>query len=334
MKREHRMPLIRGASIPVLLFCLTLLSPEAVHAQRSPESVVAGRGGANVTLADIDAFAQTIPESDRANFFNNPRRIESMINNMLLSKQLATLAREQGLDKSPEVEAAPESSREALLGKLEMRRFREEIVVPDLSQLAREKYMADKEAYGAPAVLDVKHILVSTTSRSEQEARTLAEQLEADIRKNPERFDELLEAHSDDPNKAENHGLIHDAGDKRYTEPFAEAARALMVPGEISAPVKTDYGFHILKLIEKAPAQPRSFEEAKADIVAALSKEYVTRQTTLRIDVLRNMPLDADPDLVASLRTRYGVVARVPRAERGESKPAGGESGKKPEDSK
>jgi peptidyl-prolyl cis-trans isomerase C len=77
---------------------------------------------------------------------------------------------------------------------------------------------------------------------------------------------------------------------------------------------KTTHGFHVIKLVERKAARTRPFAEVKAEIVARLGSEYVEKEMRTYTDTLRNMPIDANPDLVASLRTRFGTAPEAPDA--------------------
>jgi peptidyl-prolyl cis-trans isomerase C len=302
------------------LLCLTagFFQEQASSADRSDrQAVVAGQGGVQVTMGDIDTFADRIPESDRAHFFDNPKRIEALINNMLLQKQLAALARSEGVDKSPDLlKAAAEGGiSDEVLAKAEMNRFRTEIKVPDMAALAQEEYLAHKEQYATPAVLEVRHILISLNSRSEQDAQSIADRAYEEVTKNPSQFEDLVEKYSDDPSKAGNEGVLKQVDEKTYDADLVAAARKLEKPGEISPLVKTSYGFEIIKLIKKEPAKPRSYDEVKDQIVETLRASYTEKTLKERIDTLRNKPLDANPELVASLRDRYRISVAPAKAE-------------------
>jgi peptidyl-prolyl cis-trans isomerase C len=272
-------------------------------------AIVASQGGAQVTLGEIDAFAERIPEGDRAHFFDSPKRIEALIGNMLLQKQLAALARSQGLDKAPDVAKPGEEITDEALARAEMARFKDEIQIPDFSALAKEEYVAHKEEYAAPATLQVQHILISTSSRTQEDAKAIADRAYADVKKDPSKFDEWVKQYSDDPSKANNGGLLKQVDEKTYDADMVAAARKLEKPGDISPLVKTSYGFEILKLVAKAPAQPRSFDEVRDQIIEGLRTRYVEKTMKERVDALRNKPLDANPELVASLRDRYKIAA-------------------------
>lgn len=276
----------------------------------SPDSlaVVASQGGQQLTFGDIDDSLERIPAGARAHFIDSPRRIEALLNNMLLQKQLAAQARAAGLDKDPDIAAATGLTQIELLAKAQMKRFKEGIKVPDMAELASEEYIAHKERYGTPAVVDVKAILVSTASRTEEEAKALAATIAEEARKDPSQFDALIEKFSDDPDKDTSHGVVKDAGGAFHASEFAAAANALQNPGEISPVVQTTTGFNVLQLVSRVPAQKPTFEEVREQIVARLGDEYTQKQQKDYIDGLRNNRIDADPDRVASLRTRYTVA--------------------------
>lgn len=294
-----------GLLVRSSMLALLLAVPLAAAQVASTDAVVATQGSASVTLADIDAHVEHIPAKDRANFFDSPRRIQALLRNLLLQKQLAATAREAGLDRKPEFQAPLGQATDAALAKAEMERFRESLPKPDLAQLAKEEFVAHKEKYATPESADVKHILVSTTLRSEPEARAIADDVLERARKDPAKFDDLVQAYSDEENKAENKGLMHDAGRKESIPEFAAAARALEKPGDLSPIVQSKFGFHVLQLVAKLPAKPAVFEDVRARIEAAMLKDYVNDAVQRHTDELRNLPIDANPELVASLRTRY-----------------------------
>ncbi len=303
-----------SAFLPVI--CLLALATFACVAAEgipsgAPSTVVATQGDAIVTLVDIDAFADRMPETQRAAFFNSPSRIEGVVTNLLLQKQLASQARASGLDKDPVVQRDVEMAREDALGKARVERFKAELKLPDFSELAQEDYIANKSKYVNPGMLVVKHVLIATKNRSEDQAKAIAETVVAEAKAHPDQFDALIDKYSDDPSKKVNKGVMENAGDaSKYVPEFATASSALKKPGDVSAPVKTAYGFHVIKLIERTSDKPSSFADVKDQIVARLRSEYVEKQVRAFTDTLRNLPVDANPGLVASLRTRYGEVQK------------------------
>ncbi|MGN6518906.1 MAG: peptidylprolyl isomerase [Dokdonella sp.] len=284
-------------------------SARADSARADANEVIASQGGAKVTFGDIDAFAEPMPALDRSHFFDSPQRIQSLITNMLLQRQLAADARKRGLDKDPDVLASKAGVTDAVLAAAEVRRFRDELVIPDFSELAHERYIAYPEKYAVGGVFDVKQILVSTGIRSDDDAKALAEKAAAEAHADPAQFDALVEKYSDDPGKSRDHGLVKHADSMAYDETFRAAARALQTPGAVSPLVKTEFGYHVLQLVQREQAQRQPFESVREDVIAALKSEYIEKTVRNHLDTLRNNPLDANPAYVAALRTRYKMDA-------------------------
>jgi peptidyl-prolyl cis-trans isomerase C len=268
---------------------------------------VASQGGASVTLADIDAFAERIPPEKRQGFFNSPTRIDGVITNLLLQKQLAAEARKAGIQADPEAVKKGPLAEEEALANARMQRFREELKIPDFEALAQEHYLAHKQDFAIPGKLTVKQILVSNKTRTEADARALADKVEQEAKANPGNFDALVQQYSDDPGKATDLGLVNDVAAKgKYVISFVRAAKALARPGDVSPVFRTPYGLQVIQLVERQPDTQQPFEAVKADIIRQLHDQYVENAVKQHGDVLRNQPMTADANLVASLRTRYG----------------------------
>ena len=304
-----------------LILCASIVLAAAtapLAAQETPvaaQDTVATQGGVSVTLEDVDAFAARMPAGQRPGFFNSPTRIQGVVANLLVQKQLAGEARKAGLDRDPEVQRQVAIATDEALGNARMQRFKSEVKVPDFSELAREDYQAHKETYQTPGKLTVKQVLVSNKTRSEAEAKTIADTVEKEARAHPDQFDALIEKYSDDPGKTTNHGVMEQVGEKgKYVPAFTKAAKALTKPGEISPIVSTPFGLHVLQLVERTPDHQSSFDEVKAGIIEKLGNDYVEKAVKGHVDELRNQPMDANPDVVASLRTRYGKVQAIPGA--------------------
>lgn len=270
-----------------------------------PPGMIARQGNAQVSLQDIDAYAQKIPEKDRAGFFDSPKRIQGVIMNLLLQRQLAAEARTARLDADPLVTLEIQQATEEALARADLEHFRQGLKLPDFTNLAQEYYASHKDEFVTHGVVNVKHVLVSTKDRSEAEAKARIGEVEAAAKAHPDQFDALVEKYSDDPSKDKNHGLIEDGASSKMAPPFAQAAAALKKPGEISPITKTQFGFHVLKLVERKPDTQKTFAEVRTDLIEKLRKDYVEKQSADHVAQLRSISLDANPDLIASLRTRF-----------------------------
>jgi parvulin-like peptidyl-prolyl isomerase len=298
--------------IAVLLLSMTALTAVAQSTGSDlPPGMIARQGGAMVSLQDIDAYAQKIPEKDRAGFFDSPQRIQGVIMNMLLQRQLAAEARAAKLEQNPDVQIQIQQAVDDALARVAVQHYRESLKLPDFAQLAQEYFATHKDEFLIHGAVDVKHVLVSTKDRSDADAKTRIGEVEATAKAHRDQFDALVEKYSDDPSKKDNHGLIENGGSANMAAPFAQAANALKTVGEVSPITKTEYGYHVLMLVGRKPDKQMTYAEVRDGLMLRLRKDYVERQTTDHTNQLRNNVLDANPDLVASLRTRFlppGVV--------------------------
>jgi len=272
-------------------------------------------------LADVDAYVHRIPATDRAGFMGKAERIETMLRNMLLDKQLAYEARELGLDKDPVVQKQIALAIDNALSRARVETFRESLKAPDFSEQAREEYQANKQKYATPKRQDVKHILVDVKARTSEEAEAIINQAAGKLAQDPSQFDALVESLSDDESKKDNHGLIENASSPAFVKQFADAAAKLTKVGEISPPVRTQYGFHILKLVKTQPEALPPFEQVRESIVSRLTAEWMEAQIRGHLDGLRNQTMDPQPEVLATLRDRYSAPAAAPAPTAGETAP-------------
>ncbi|MBI4205978.1 MAG: SurA N-terminal domain-containing protein [Betaproteobacteria bacterium] len=125
------------------------------------------------------------------------------------------------------------------------------------------------------------HILIAVESAAsaeeKQKARARAEELYRQLKQKPDRFGELAKQYSQDPGSAANGGDLGYFGRGTMPKPFEDAAFG-MKAGEISAPVETQYGFHIIRLAGIKGGQGRGFEEARSQIESELKRQRAGRK--------------------------------------------------------
>jgi peptidyl-prolyl cis-trans isomerase D len=140
----------------------------------------------------------------------------------------------------------------------------------------RKYYDEHQNDLGTPEERHAAHILISAsaaTSQAEQDAaKAKAEQLLQQARQYPAKFAELARKNSQDPGSAVNGGDLGFFGRGMMVKPFDDAVFALKV-GEISGLVKSDFGYHIIKLVEVKPSRVLPFDEAREGIVNKLRQQ-------------------------------------------------------------
>ena len=155
----------------------------------------------------------------------------------------------------------------------------------------RERYDARKLNYATPEQRKASHILVKIPSDASDEAvaaaKKKAEDILARIRKG-EDFAALAKAESDDPGSAKQGGDLGFFGKGVMDPAFEEAAFALK-KGEVSEPVRSSFGFHIIKLEDISGGTVKSFDEVKAGIKKEIQVERAEQKYYDMAEQLANL---------------------------------------------
>ncbi len=259
-----------------LLGALTLMGlSSASHAQ----TISDGRG--SVSLADIEQELEAVPPEARANM--SREQMTRFISNVLIDQRLAVAAATAGTPDLPEVRASiARSSRNIVVRAFvdgETQKLAESL--PNLENLARERYEVNKASYVNPAGIRVSHILFKVNVEDPKSADAVvkerAEQVLARLR-NGEDFGKLAQEFSEDFGSARNNGELPGWTTPGKLVPQFEAAAYALKPGEISGLVRTRFGYHIVLLLETKEARQQSFEEVKGQIMAMLRSELLGRE--------------------------------------------------------
>lgn len=141
---------------------------------------------------------------------------------------------------------------------------------------ARKYYDEHLNEFGTPEERRAAHILIAvkgSAPQAEQDmAKAKAEQLLQQVRQDPAKFADLARKYSQDPGSAANGGDLGYFGRGAMVKPFDAAAFALKA-GEISGLVKSDFGFHIIRLLAIKPSRVLPFDEARQGIVNKLRQQ-------------------------------------------------------------
>lgn len=139
-----------------------------------------------------------------------------------------------------------------------------------------DHYAANTARFGQPEQRSASHILIAADRNADAatraKAKAKAEALYATLQKAPERFADLARAESQDPGSAAENGSLGSFGRGMMVKPFEDAVFA-MKPNEISGPVETDFGYHIIRLDGIQPAETAPLAAVRGAIVDELRKQ-------------------------------------------------------------
>lgn len=139
----------------------------------------------------------------------------------------------------------------------------------------------------------VAHIMVAINSnRTSEEAKKRIEEINQQLKQGVS-FASLAKEYSDDPSTAIEGGKIRRFGQGALnSEKFEQTAFSLQKKDEISTPIKTKYGWHIIQLIEKHPL--KTFEEQKGDLTKKVKRDSRSKLVT--------------ESFINSLKEKYSIV--------------------------
>lgn len=251
------------AAFGLLLGLMTpaLLAPAAAQEEQPDRSqlLIATVDGQEIRQADVSALVATLPPQTQ----QLPREqllplvLQELINNKILVK----LARRDGLDKEPEFERQIKSAAEQILRQI----FLEQLSEAALNDEAIQKYY-DENIGSAKGNVEVRarHILLET----EEDALAVVEEIESGGN-----FEQLARDRSTGPSAPAGGDLGYFTRDAMVA-PFAEAAFAMAV-GEVSEPVQTRFGWHIIKVEDRRETAPPPLEQVRDEITRQLFRQVV-----------------------------------------------------------
>jgi peptidyl-prolyl cis-trans isomerase C len=244
----------------------------AVTAPVPPDKVVLTVGDDKLTAGEFEQLVDALPEQVRAAARGPSKRqfAEQLVRIKVMSQE----AVKRKLDETPAVRHQLELQRENLLANLLFQEMTANVKVDDLT--ARQYFEQHKSEYESVHAL---HILIRSKGSpiplaagkkelSEEEALAKAQEIRKKLLAG-EDFVALAKAESDDAGSAPKGGDLGSFKHGQMVSEFDQTAFSLP-PGQISEPVKTKYGYHLIRVEQH---ETKSFEEAKPEIEKKIRPE-------------------------------------------------------------
>ena len=231
------------------------------------DPIVAKVDGQPIRMSDVAAIAQGLPEQARA---LPPQTLYPMLVDQIIdARALAAEARRKGLDKDPDIQRQVDAAAQRAL---ESAILQKEIGPMVTEPALRARYDRDMAGTPGPEEVHARHILVD----DEATAKTII----VELGKGGD-FAALSTKHSKDPGASRSGGDLGFFKKDDMVPEFAEAAFTLK-DGQISVvPVKTQFGWHVIQVIERRRAPAETFDQARE----ALRQQVI--QDGVRVAVAR-----------------------------------------------
>ena len=230
---------------------------KAALADNDGSEVLATVGENKVTIGDAALTYSTLPEQMRAQ--PDATMLEAITEQLISEYALMEKAIEAGLEDSREVKARLEAARRATLAEAYITA---ELRSRVTDEALKEGYDEMTAEFPAEEEVRARHILVDTEEEAKEITKTL--------RDTDEDFAKLAAEKSTGPSGSQGGDLGYfKKGD--MVAPFADAAFS-MKAGEVSDPVKTQFGWHVIKVEDRRMSKPPSFEELEPQLRQQLTQ--------------------------------------------------------------
>ncbi|GAB4117250.1 MAG: hypothetical protein Tsb0027_09610 [Wenzhouxiangellaceae bacterium] len=232
----------------------------------SDSDVLAEWRSGRLTREDMEIYLSGLSLNDKAAFLLNRKRAAEALQDQLLRSLVMADADLTPILADKTVQMQLEKARRKILFEAYRDQYVAQRLLDDYEPLARERYLLNEANFVEPETRTVTHVLINNTDRSDEAASKLAQQIHERIVAGELTLEEAVEQYSDDPSAASNQGQL-DIAPGGTVPSFERASYALTEPGQLTAPVKTAYGYHIIRLEAITPPRTVPYEEVRGRLI-------------------------------------------------------------------
>ena len=244
---------------PLLITALLMAVPAAAAQTSGPAAKV---NGANIPAYRLEAAIKSrIAQGQQ----DTPELRKGIRDALINQEVVAQEALKRGLEKQPHVAARIELDRQSVLVNAYFEDYMRKNPVTD--DMLRKEYERIKPEIPTKEY-KVRHILVE----KEEDAKNII----AQIRKGGS-FEKLAAEHSRDPGSKARGGDLDWAPAENYVKPFAETVIKLKKGTMTDAPVRTDFGYHIIRVEDERASKVPTFDEAKQQVQQMVQNQMVQK---------------------------------------------------------
>ena len=239
--------------------------PETKDAPKAdPEKVLAKVADREIREKDIDQVIRMMGPQG-AMMYDNPQGRRAVLDELVSMHLFALKGAEEKLDQTPEFKTAVETFRNQSLARAAIDASLKDVTVSD--EEAKKFYDEHPDQFTQPERVHVRHVLISDDVMSADAIAKIQADLKAGVS-----FDEVAKSRSLCPSAAQG-GDLGEVSKGQMVPEFEAAAFALKNPGDLSEPVKTQFGWHIIRLEGRTPSSVEPFDTVKPQLVQYLTNE-------------------------------------------------------------
>lgn len=212
--------------------------------------VLAVVAGEEITSKELDEFLKNAPREQQA-YTSNPEYREHFAEQLIALHLFTKMAEDEKLDQTDEFAKILLGARRDILAQMAMGEVLKNVTVEDFE--VKAFYQANAHHFQKPATVSAKHILVETEEK--------ANEIKAMLDKEEKTFEDAAKEFSTCPSK-ERGGDLGEFGRGQMVKEFEDAAFDAEI-GQVVGPVKTQFGFHIIKVEKKNEPTMIEYDEVK-----------------------------------------------------------------------
>ena len=253
--------------LPLLLTGLMLCSAAAA------EDLVGKMGDVELHSSELKAILEAQAPDARRQLATDPAALERLVRSELMRKAVLNEARQKGWDKRPELQPLLERARDQVV----VSSFVGNVAKPGDGYPSEEEikqfYESNKAQLLAPPQYQLAQIFLpaaeGTDKAKAEEAKKKIGELSAKLGKSGADFTKLAKENSAHKESADKGGELGWVGEDQMV-PEIRRAMSGMNKGEVSPPVKSAAGWHLIKLLDKKPAATRPLADIRANLMVAM----------------------------------------------------------------
>lgn len=237
-------------------------------------NILAIVNGVQIKENDLEAAIMRYP-AERRSYLQSENGKQQLLDQMISFELMYNYGKELGLESNEEYMAQLERAKKDLLTQTVINKELSEVKVNE--EEIKTYYENGKDNFREDAQVRAKHILVET----EEEANNIAKEIESGVV-----FEDAALKHSKCPS-SQNGGDLGFFAKGSMVPEFEEAAFSLDVD-KVSAPIKTQFGYHLIKVVDKKEAKEKSLEEVKDAVQRAILQEKQNKRYFDLTEELKN----------------------------------------------
>jgi len=264
---------MKSQLIRVLVCCFALAGTLPAHAQNVIED-----DDASISREEMQATVERWPNDMRVAAANSPKARDELAKLSLVAKKVARSAEQVTPESDPEFYWDLMLQKQMLVRRLVVKHYLDNLEIPDLEPLARERYEAEKDKYAKVPErrLSSQILFMCTPQKCDYEdPRKLAEETLAALRNGAD-FAQMVEKYSDDKGTKARGGEFRwtKLGEPGVSPEYTEGLFAIENVGDYSDVVSSRFGLHIIRLDGVEPVHYKPYEEVEDRIKAEIQTDY------------------------------------------------------------